>query len=202
MTKGRIVLVRHGESFGNRWETSFRDDSTNFLTLEGTGQAMVCGNLLKDYKFEFANVYTSQLARAKHTAKIILQILEQPEMHIHVSEDLNEREAMPHPSDDGPRIQLETFDELDDRVLPRIRESVIPKLDQGNVLVVSHYYVMQSILFNLYQHQWVTRHDIHIDHAVPYVLGDDSFFKLVMPPTCADDFEEMLDEIKESSTNA
>ena len=66
----KLYLVRHGQSIYNL-ENKFTGWKDVDLTKQGTKQAVDCGTLLKDIKFDLC--YTSNLKRAINTLNIILE---------------------------------------------------------------------------------------------------------------------------------
>ncbi len=86
-TKCKLVLLRHGESEGNRDHCfcGIRDDA---LTTNGEAQALNAGKALIGINFGIA--FTSKLRRAKNTLEIILNTIEST-IPIISLEGLNER---------------------------------------------------------------------------------------------------------------
>ena len=66
----RFLVIRHGETFSNA-ENRFSGHQDVGLTEKGIWQAEQLSHRLKDYQVDFA--YSSDLKRAIHTARIILQ---------------------------------------------------------------------------------------------------------------------------------
>jgi broad specificity phosphatase PhoE len=66
-----IYIVRHGETHGNVREI-ITGHYNSRLTEKGKEQARIVGEKLKNIKF--AKIFSSDLIRAKHTAKIIAEI--------------------------------------------------------------------------------------------------------------------------------
>lgn len=88
--EGRLVLVRHGESEGNRAKifTGLRDVK---LTDLGRQQARDIGKRFRASNMAFNMAFTSELARARDTAELILEQLEGT-VALRCSADLNERD--------------------------------------------------------------------------------------------------------------
>ncbi len=71
----KIVLIRHAKAY----EAS--DDPQRHLTPEGKEESKIIGNLLKRTQWNFKEILTSPVNRAKETAEIIHSIL-----HIDIKE--------------------------------------------------------------------------------------------------------------------
>jgi 2,3-bisphosphoglycerate-dependent phosphoglycerate mutase len=87
--EGLLVLVRHGESEGNRLNvfTGWRDLP---LTPRGREEALAVADKLVSAGIGFEVAFTSALGRARETASIIVNRLGQP-VEIRSSASLNER---------------------------------------------------------------------------------------------------------------
>ena len=85
-----LILVRHGQSFWNK-ERRFTGWADIGLTEEGKSEAKLAGKLIKDLNIEFHVCFTSKLKRATNSLKIILEVLNKPDIQIFKSEYLNER---------------------------------------------------------------------------------------------------------------
>jgi len=85
-----LILVRHGQSRWNleRRFTGFYDID---LTSLGKSEAKYAGQLIKELEIEFNAYFTSELKRAINSLKIILGILNKPNVKINKSWRLNER---------------------------------------------------------------------------------------------------------------
>ncbi|SFG32459.1 histidine phosphatase family protein [Sporolactobacillus nakayamae] len=68
----RIYLVRHGETFFNLLNIA-QGCADSPLTIKGEEEARSLGKALKQNNITINTVYTSDLTRAKHTAKLILK---------------------------------------------------------------------------------------------------------------------------------
>lgn len=73
---GRIILVRHGESEGNR-DRTFTQNANVPLTNRGREQARSAGTCIST-RFAPAHVTSSPFARARETAEIIAALLRCP----------------------------------------------------------------------------------------------------------------------------
>lgn len=85
---GLLILVRHGQSQWNL-ENRFTGWVDISLTAEGEAEAQHAGELLKTY--QFAAAFTSALSRAQETLRIILEVIDQPDVPIQRDQALNER---------------------------------------------------------------------------------------------------------------
>ncbi len=90
MTERTLVLVRHGESEGNRQNifTGWRDLD---LTTRGVEEARAVAQLLGGERLRFGAAFSSALLRARRTAEIILDELHQP-LAVETAAALNERD--------------------------------------------------------------------------------------------------------------
>jgi 2,3-bisphosphoglycerate-dependent phosphoglycerate mutase len=166
---GLLVLVRHGESEGNRRNifTGWRDLG---LTERGRDEALAVGNQLAAAGMVFDSAFTSALKRSQETALIILQRLGQT-VEMHASSALNERDYGEltglNKSDAASRWGAEQVrqwrrsfavrppggESLKDtagRVLPFYRLEILPHLAHGErVLVVAHGNSLRALLMAL-----------------------------------------------------
>ena len=71
----KIILVRHGESEHNSGKTASKN---SLLSRKGKIQAEYLGKRLKKEKIKVDKIYTSNLERSIHTAKIISKIIKVP----------------------------------------------------------------------------------------------------------------------------
>ena len=165
-----LVLVRHGQSEWNAKNlfTGWKDPG---LTLVGEKEASTAGILIKERNIKFSKMYTSALKRAQITGQMILEGIEQ--MHIEVIRDqaLNERdygdlaglnkddarkewgEEQVHVwrrSYDIPPPNGESLKNTAERVLPYFNSDILPKLMQGeNILVAAHGNSLRSLVMQL-----------------------------------------------------
>ena len=84
----KLVLIRHGESVWNK-ENRFTGWTDVDLSEKGKQEALIAGDLLKDYHFDI--VFTSVLKRAIRTLWIILDSLDLMWIPVYRSWLLNER---------------------------------------------------------------------------------------------------------------
>lgn len=85
---GCLILVRHGQSTFNKQNrfTGWQDPG---LSVEGKTEAAHVGRMLRSTKLDIA--YTSSLRRARLTLKLILKMMDSPDVPIISSTALNER---------------------------------------------------------------------------------------------------------------
>lgn len=162
----QLYLVRHGQSQANAEQLV--SGSIGFdcpLTDYGLSQAEEIGKQLRSIPFHW--VITSRLARAKHTAQAILwHNLFEPEFQVE-NDNFNERsmgttegklrydviekygencydswENRLHAKAPGGESMFEVYQ----RVVPFFNQSVVPLLESHNVLLVSHFHVMRSLI--------------------------------------------------------
>jgi 2,3-bisphosphoglycerate-dependent phosphoglycerate mutase len=165
-----LVLVRHGQSEWNAKNlfTGWKDPG---LTSKGEKEAINAGELIKERNIKFSMMFTSALKRAQITGQMILEGIEQ--MHVEVIRDqaLNERdygdlaglnkddarkewgEEQVHVwrrSYDIPPPNGESLKNTAERVLPYFNSDILPKLMQGeNILVAAHGNSLRSLVMQL-----------------------------------------------------
>ncbi len=91
MSERLLVLVRHGQSEWNLKNlfTGWKDPD---LTAQGVSEAKDAGRKLKAHGLSFDVAFTSELTRAQHTLKLILDELGQPGLPTSKNLALNERD--------------------------------------------------------------------------------------------------------------
>ena len=165
-----LVLVRHGQSEWNAKNlfTGWKDPD---LTSVGTKEATNAGSLIKQRDLQFSMMFTSALKRAQITGQIILDILEQTDIKVVKNQALNERnygdlsglnkndarkewgEEQVHiwrRSYDVPPPGGESLEDTSERVLPYFNSSILPKIIQGeNILVAAHGNSLRSLVMQL-----------------------------------------------------
>jgi broad specificity phosphatase PhoE len=158
MTKssGRLILVRHGESEGNRDRTFTQHDAVA-LTDKGREQARLAGERIARL-FSAARIVASPYERARHTAEIIGTIVDLP---VEFEPDLREQSfgvfaGRPYESllsdaafHEGPRWSWrpregESLIDVYERAVPAMQR--IARASAGeDVVVVSHGGVMLAL---------------------------------------------------------
>ena len=168
--KNFLVLVRHGQSEWNAKNlfTGWKDPG---LTSHGKKEAMNAGSLIKQRNIQFSMMFTSALKRAQITGQIILDAIKQADIKVVKNQALNERnygdlsglnkddarkewgEEQVHiwrRSYDIPPPGGESLKDTAERVLPYFNSSILPKIIQGeNILVAAHGNSLRSLVMQL-----------------------------------------------------
>lgn len=131
---GKLYLVRHGESIGNVWEGAYTDDSCNFLSPYGVKQAQLCGEYFKRRGIKFGKIVSSNKTRARHTTSIILHEMDDWQRTWNVNPDFDELISLAYRLEEC----IEAF-----------RKELSNWNKEDNLLIVSHYFVMQHMLKEL-----------------------------------------------------
>jgi len=169
MSDNKIVFIRHGESMGNVWVGAYKNEAANFLTIRGVKQVELAAIDLIRRNIRFDHVVTSGLTRARQTATTLMQTMDDWQRHYVVEPRLNEWVKVGYVHD--PSILVQDRKDFIQRVTDAYKEVIAP-LD-GNVLVVSHFFVME-VLFELlgFGEYGKIIHQLPNDwipNAVPYV---------------------------------
>lgn len=155
-SKGRLILVRHGESEGNR-DRTFTQHVDVALTDTGREQAHAAGEKIARL-FSPSRLIASPYARARHTAEIIARHVELP---VEIEPDLREQSfgvfaGEPYESllsdaayHEGPRWSWrphegESLIDVYDRAVP-VLERIARASIGHDVIVVSHGGVMLAL---------------------------------------------------------
>ena len=165
-----LVLVRHGQSEWNAKNlfTGWKDPG---LTPVGEKEAANAGSLIKDRNIKFSMMFTSALKRAQITGEMILEGIDQTHIEVVKNQALNERdygdlaglnkddakkewgEEQVHiwrRSYEIPPPGGESLKNTAERVLPYFNSSILPKLLQGeNILVAAHGNSLRSLVMQL-----------------------------------------------------
>ena len=165
-----LVLVRHGQSEWNAKNlfTGWKDPG---LTSIGEKEASNAGILINERNIKFSMMYTSALKRAQITGQMILEGIAQTHIEVIKNEALNERdygdlaglnkddarkewgEEQVHVwrrSYDIPPPGGESLKNTAERVLPYFNSSILPKLSDGeNILVAAHGNSLRSLVMQL-----------------------------------------------------
>ena len=168
--KNFLVLVRHGQSEWNAKNlfTGWKDPG---LTSDGKKEAINAGSLIKQRDIQFSMMFTSDLKRAQITGQIILDGIQQTDIKVVKNQALNERnygdlsglnkddarkewgEKQVHiwrRSYDVPPPGGESLKDTADRVLPYFNNTILPKIMQGeNILVAAHGNSLRSLVMQL-----------------------------------------------------
>jgi len=155
MNSGKLVLVRHGLSVYNDQNrfTGWRDIELNAQGIDEAKQAV---QLLNNLEFDLA--FTSDLIRAQDTLKIILEGIGQTDIPIEKNLALNERDYgnlvgrnkaeaaeefgaeqvhIWRRSYDVPPPGGESLKGTADRVIPYLRDVIMPPISEGKQVLVS-----------------------------------------------------------------
>lgn len=188
---GLLILVRHGQS---RWnlENRFTGWVDIPLTEEGEAEAQRAGELLKTYQFDAA--FTSALSRAQETLRIILEVIDQPNLPIQRDQALNERhygdlqglnkdetaakfgKEQVHiwrRSYDVPPPNGESLKDTRARVLPYYQAHIEPLVLAGKqILVVAHGNSLRALVMALENISEQDIPDLNIPTGIPmrYVI--------------------------------
>lgn len=167
----KLVLVRHGQSMGNAWEGAYADDDMNFLTPMGIAQAEVAGWKLQYTGLKFANMVSSTLTRARQTMAIMAHVTGDWQRRFVLDRRFDERDMNPvYNAEQKKHVEYLHIQD----VTEAYNETVLPLLDEGNVLLVTHHYTME-VLFPILGIEMPMllvdgNMEPRIPNAVPYVL--------------------------------
>lgn len=163
----RIFLIRHGQSEANK-DNIIQGHMDSSLSDIGREQAKTTGEKLLESKIVFDSVYSSDLSRAKETAKIITKVLgvkdivfdeRLREMYLGDFEGKNSKElteeenAFLNSCWDDHDIRVpngETTNEFKHRIKDIFNEIIASGENDSTILVVAHggslYHILQSTL--------------------------------------------------------
>jgi 2,3-bisphosphoglycerate-dependent phosphoglycerate mutase len=185
-----LVLVRHGQSDWNLKNlfTGWKDPE---LTPKGIDEATSAGQRLKAMNLQFDVAYTSALARAQHTCRLILGELGQSDLNTIREQALNERdygdlsglnkddarakwgEEQVHlwrRSYDVPPPGGESLKDTVARVLPYYCQEILPRVLRGErVIVAAHGNSLRALVMILDRLTPKTIPTMELDTGVPLV---------------------------------
>ena len=165
-----LVLVRHGESEWNKLNlfTGWKDPD---LTEKGIAEARKAAVLLKGQVHTFDIAFTSDLVRAQHTLRLILEGLGQAGLATERDQKLNERDygelsglnkddarkrwgeaqvLIWRRSYDIPPPGGESLKDTLERVLPYYEAKIWPAVKTGkNVIVAAHGNSLRALIMKL-----------------------------------------------------
>jgi 2,3-bisphosphoglycerate-dependent phosphoglycerate mutase len=165
-----LILVRHGQSEWNEKNlfTGWKDPD---LTSKGEEEAKEAGKSLNNLDIKYDLMFTSILLRAKRTAQIILNELNQRDIKIIKDKALNERdygnlsglnkdearekwgEEKVHKwrrSYNTPPPDGESLKDTAERVLPYYRNKILPHVNEGkNIIVAAHGNSLRALVMEL-----------------------------------------------------
>ncbi len=166
----RLVLLRHGESQWNL-ENRFTGWVDVPLSPKGKEEAKAAGEKLRGYRFDRA--FSSVLARANDTLRIVLEVLGQTGIPIEKDKALNERmygelqglnkaETAKKFGDEQVKIWRRSFDvrppggeslkDTAERVLPYYEARIKPWLAKGEtILIAAHGNSLRALVMQLDQ---------------------------------------------------
>ena len=165
-----LVLVRHGQSEWNA-KNLFTGWKNPGLTSAGEKEAIDAGNLIKERDIKFSIMFTSALKRAQITGQMILDVIDQTNIEVIKDQALNERDygELAGLNKDDARKQWgkeqvhiwrrsydipppggESLKDTAERVLPYFNSLILPKLLQGeNILVAAHGNSLRALVIQL-----------------------------------------------------
>lgn len=168
--KGKIVLVRHGQSQWNL-ENRFTGWVDVPITPLGEQEARRAGRELKERGLRFDLAFSSELKRAEQTIAILLDELGQPAIPVKRDKALNERhygdlqgldkaETAKKYGDAQVHIWRRSYDvkppggeslkDTAERTLPYFKEKILPPARKGkNILVSAHGNSLRAIVMEL-----------------------------------------------------
>tara|TARA_B100000579_G_C22489495_1_gene691742 strand:+ start:24 stop:635 length:612 start_codon:yes stop_codon:yes gene_type:complete len=170
MKKAKLVLVRHGQSEWNE-KNLFTGWKNPGLTQQGVDEATAAGRELANFGISFDVLFTSKLARAQITGRLILKELGLNSIPVIEDQRLNERdygdlaglnkddartrwgEEQVHiwrRSYDVPPPGGESLKDTAARVIPYFNEIIASKLKNGqDVLVAAHGNSLRALVMKL-----------------------------------------------------
>ncbi len=195
-----LVLVRHGESQWNL-ENRFTGWVDVPLSEKGIREANTAGDKLKKEKIHFNKTYTSDLERAQHTLRLILEKLGQSGLPIEKDKALNERhygdlqglnkaETAKKFGDEQVKIWRRSYDiappngeSLKDtaaRTLPYFESKVLKDLKSGkNVIVSAHGNSLRAIVMSLEKLTKEQVLELNLGTGVPIIYEFDKNLKIL-----------------------
>lgn len=195
-----LVLIRHGQSLWNL-ENRFTGNVDVDLTQQGRAEAKLTGDKLKAKNILFDSAFTSVLKRAEETLQIILQEINQSDIHIIRDAALNERGygdlqglnkadvAEKYGADlvhtwrrsfDIAPLGGESLQDTQNRVVPYYTSHIEPLLkQQKNCMIVAHGNSLRSLMMVLENISKDAITQIDIPTGVPRLYTYDDVFNLV-----------------------
>ncbi|MEI6572201.1 MAG: 2,3-bisphosphoglycerate-dependent phosphoglycerate mutase [Alphaproteobacteria bacterium] len=185
-----LVLVRHGQSDWNLKNlfTGWKDPD---LTDKGQAEAKAAGQRLKALGLNFDIAFTSDLTRAQHTCRLILNELGQSDLKTIREQALNERDygdlsglnkddARAKWGEDQVHVWRRSYDvpppngeSLKDtvaRVLPYYCQEILPRVLNGErVIVAAHGNSLRALVMVLDRLTPDTIPSMELDTGVPLV---------------------------------
>lgn len=184
-----LVLLRHAKS-QDQVENRLSGQHNCPLSTEGREQAVEVAVDLS--KYEFDAVFSSDLTRCIETTNEILQYNNNVIPSLTYVEELRERSGGLLEGMDYKEIRKqippkkyklwkrdyfeptpmgESLKDVEDRVIPYMREFVFPLVNDGkNVLVVAHENVIRTIIGFIKGSDEASMLSMNIENAIPYIL--------------------------------
>ncbi len=194
----RLILLRHGESQWNL-ENRFTGWVDVPLSPRGIQEAKDAGEKLRDYAFDRA--FTSVLARANETLRLVLEAIGQTSIPIEKDKALNERmygelqglnkdETAKKYGEAQVKIWRRSYDvrppggeslkDTAERVLPYYERTIKPYLLKGDtILVAAHGNSLRALIMELEQLSREHVLELNIPTGAPLLYGLDQIGNVV-----------------------
>jgi 2,3-bisphosphoglycerate-dependent phosphoglycerate mutase len=194
----RLILLRHGESQWNL-ENRFTGWIDVPLSPRGIQEATHAGEKLRDFKFDRA--FTSVLARANETLRLVLETISQTDIPIEKDKALNERmygelqglnkdETAKKYGEAQVKIWRRSYDvrppggeslkDTAERVLPYYERTIKPYLQKGDtILVAAHGNSLRALIMELEQLSQEQVLELNIPTGAPLLYELDQAGKVV-----------------------
>jgi 2,3-bisphosphoglycerate-dependent phosphoglycerate mutase len=194
----RLILLRHGESQWNL-ENRFTGWVDVPLSPRGIQEATHAGEKLRSFKFDRA--FTSVLARANETLRLVLETISQTDIPIEKDKALNERmygelqglnkdETAKKYGEAQVKIWRRSYDvrppggeslkDTAERVLPYYERTIKPYLQKGDtILVAAHGNSLRSLIMELEQLSQEQVLELNIPTGAPLLYELDQAGKVV-----------------------
>jgi 2,3-bisphosphoglycerate-dependent phosphoglycerate mutase len=194
----RLILLRHGESQWNL-ENRFTGWVDVPLSPRGIQEATHAGEKLRSFKFDRA--FTSVLARANETLRLVLETISQTDVPIEKDKALNERmygelqglnkdETAKKYGEAQVKIWRRSYDvrppggeslkDTAERVLPYYERTIKPYLQKGDtILVAAHGNSLRALIMELEQLSQEQVLELNIPTGAPLLYELDQAGKVV-----------------------
>ena len=194
----RLILLRHGESQWNL-ENRFTGWVDVPLSPRGVQEATQAGEKLRSFKFDRA--FTSVLARANETLRLVLETISQTDIPIEKDKALNERmygelqglnkdETAKKYGEAQVKIWRRSYDvrppggeslkDTAERVLPYYERTIKPYLQKGDtILVAAHGNSLRALIMELEQLSQEQVLELNIPTGAPLLYELDKTGKVV-----------------------
>jgi 2,3-bisphosphoglycerate-dependent phosphoglycerate mutase len=194
----RLILLRHGESQWNL-ENRFTGWVDVPLSPRGVQEATHAGEKLRSFKFDRA--FTSVLARANETLRLVLETISQTDIPIEKDKALNERmygelqglnkdETAKKYGEAQVKIWRRSYDvrppggeslkDTAERVLPYYERTIKPYLQKGDtILVAAHGNSLRALIMELEQLSQEQVLELNIPTGAPLLYELDQTGKVV-----------------------